>query len=155
MNTENNTIENTERQEPREWKWWETDDGRESPKLTKLESAFAIGATDIEACAFADITERQLYYYQEINPDFVSRKKMLKSKVFLMARKNVIDRVKYENAKDETDLEKLAMQPQNSWAYLKSHSDEFADRVDPNLGAKMGNSIIFKDMDGTDSEQKV
>lgn len=135
------------KQEPREWRWWENEDGTPSLKLTNLEMAFSIGATDIEACAFADITLKQLYYYQEKHPDFGSRKKTLKSKVLFKARKNVIDRINFENAKDSNDITKLAIPADNSWRYLKSHSDEFADRVDPNLGKKMGNSIVFKDFD--------
>jgi hypothetical protein len=141
----NDTTKTEQSQEPREWRWWENQDGTPSTKLTNLEQAFAIGATDIEACAYADISERQFYYYCEHNPDFVSRKKQLKAKVFLKARKNIIDRINHETAKDSTDIEKLNVPADNSWKYLKSHSDEFADRVDPRIGQKMGNSITFVD----------
>lgn len=132
--------------------WWELEDGVE--KLVKLKMAFSYGATDIEAVAFAELSLDNLYYYQRQNPEFTIEKKSLKSKVLFAARKNVVDRIKFENAKDSDDIEKLAMPASNSWGYMKSHSDEFADRVDPALGKKMGNQIAFVDLsyDPNDTE---
>jgi hypothetical protein len=59
--------------------------------LNKLESAFAIGATDREACLFADILEESLYLYQRKNPEYVKRKEMLKEKPLLKARNTVVN----------------------------------------------------------------
>jgi len=131
--------------------WWDANkEGTE--KLAKLELAFSFGATDIEAVAFADITLENLYYYQRKNPDFKTKKKALKSKVLFLARKNVVDRVKFENAKNESDIEKLSIPADNSWRYLKSHSDEFADRVDPDIGRKLGNDIRFVNFEKNDGD---
>lgn len=57
--------------------------------LLKLEQAYAVGATDIEACFFAEISTKTLYVYQEKNPEFVQRKVALKSNLKFIA-KNVL-----------------------------------------------------------------
>ena len=58
--------------------------------LRKLEEAFALGCTDLEACVFADISKSTLYDYQLANPEFTNRKEELKEKPVLKARKAVI-----------------------------------------------------------------
>ena len=83
--TENKKPEVSEKN-TREWAWWD-DNG----KLVKLQEAWAIGASDSEACYFADITQDQLYYYtREINPDFQVLKTKLKQKPILMARQETV-----------------------------------------------------------------
>lgn len=67
--------------------WWQ-----EAPeKLTKLEEAFLKDLTDEQACVFAEITPKQLYYYQEINPEFISKKKLLKENVKARAKLNIAE----------------------------------------------------------------
>lgn len=84
----------------REFRWWENEDGSPSVKLTNVIAAFSFGCTDKEACIHADITERQLYYYQETHPEFVSTKALLKEKPVLKARKTIVDGLdKDENAR--------------------------------------------------------
>ena len=58
--------------------------------LTKLEQAFGIGCTDIEACLFADISVDVLYRYQKENPKFSERKAALKETPVLAARATVV-----------------------------------------------------------------
>jgi hypothetical protein len=58
--------------------------------IPKLVDAFSLGCTDEEACLYADIGMSTLYKYQEANPEFVERKKLLKQKPFLKARNTVI-----------------------------------------------------------------
>jgi hypothetical protein len=79
--------------ELREWRWWENEEGQESAKLGKLIEAFAFGCTDDEACYYADITPDQLYYFQEKNSKFASRKRLLKQRPILLARKAVVEGV--------------------------------------------------------------
>jgi hypothetical protein len=57
--------------------------------LRKLEEAFAMGCTDLEACVFADIGKTALYEYQKENPAFAERKEQLKEKPFLLARQTI------------------------------------------------------------------
>lgn len=59
--------------------------------LNKLEEVFALGGTDIEACGYADISTGTLYKYQEEFPDFIERKRFLKEKPVLLARKTIMD----------------------------------------------------------------
>lgn len=54
--------------------------------VSKLEQAWAMGCSDIEACLFADISKQTLYDYQNKNPEFVDRKERLKESLVLKAR---------------------------------------------------------------------
>ena len=58
--------------------------------LQKLEEAFAFGCSDLEACLYADIEARTLYYYQEKHPKFIQRKELLKQNPVLRARNTVV-----------------------------------------------------------------
>lgn len=59
--------------------------------LDKLEEVFSLGGTDKEACLFAGINPSTLYNYQEINPEFVQRKALLKETPVLLARRTVTE----------------------------------------------------------------
>lgn len=54
--------------------------------VAKLETAFSMGCSDVEACLFADIERTTLYRYQQANPSFSNRKEMLKKKLIMKAR---------------------------------------------------------------------
>ena len=54
--------------------------------VQKLEHAFSLGCTDVEACMYADISQRTLYNYQEDCDGFLQRKEVLKSNPFMKAR---------------------------------------------------------------------
>jgi hypothetical protein len=72
-------------------------DGRGRPTsmtpatVSKLEEAFALGCTDLEACFYADISKPTLYAYQDANPEFLYRKERLKKRPVLLARKVIVD----------------------------------------------------------------
>ena len=66
--------------------------------IAKLEQAFLLGCTDVEACLYADVSKTALYNYQERNPEFVDRKEVLKSNPIMKARKVIVD------ALDENDV---------------------------------------------------
>lgn len=57
--------------------------------VTKLETAFAYGATDEQACFFAGISRTALHNYEKQYPDFRNRKQDLKEKPVLKALKIV------------------------------------------------------------------
>lgn len=59
-------------------------------RVKKLEEAFLMGCTDLEACLFADISKQTLYNYCEKNPEFFDRKEMLKSNPVMKARSVVL-----------------------------------------------------------------
>lgn len=61
--------------------------------LLKLEHAFSIGCTDLEACVYADIGQSTLYAYQKDNHAFLERKHELKEKPMLKARSIIADKL--------------------------------------------------------------
>lgn len=60
-------------------------------KVAKLEEAFMLGCTDLEACFAADISKDALYRYCDKHPEFRERKEALKSRPVYLARRVVID----------------------------------------------------------------
>lgn len=83
--------------------------------IAKLEEAFLLGCSDLEACLVANIAPSSLYNYQAENPKFLERKRTLKKNPSYKARKTVVEAI-------ETDA-KLAME------YLtKKERDDFASR---------------------------
>ena len=66
--------------------------------LQKLEKAFLMGCSDLEACLFADIKSPQtLYNYQKENPEFLERKQLLKENPCMIARKTVLKGLEDDN----------------------------------------------------------
>lgn len=84
--------------------------------VNKLEQAFSLGATDLEACFYAGITKPTLYKYQDENPEFIDRKKALKEKLVLKARSVVADAL--ENKDKQTA----------QWYLERRKKDEFSTR---------------------------
>jgi len=62
--------------------------------IQKLEEAFLMGCTDLEACLYADISKSLLYAYQGDNPDFLDRKETLKQNPFMLSRQVLIGALK-------------------------------------------------------------
>lgn len=90
--------------------------------LAKLDHAFSIGASDTEACLYANIDPATMYRYQEKNPKFRERKEQLKETPILQARKVVVDAIKNK----DTDTAK--------WLLERKKKSEFSTRVE-NTGA--------------------
>lgn len=59
--------------------------------LKKIEEAFLLGCTDLEACLYADISPPTFYTYQKDNEEFLNRKETLKSNPVMKARKVLLD----------------------------------------------------------------
>lgn len=59
--------------------------------IQKLEQAFLMGCTDLEACLSAGISQSTLYAYQADNPEFLDRKEVLKSNPFMLSRSVLLD----------------------------------------------------------------
>lgn len=62
--------------------------------IQKLEEAFAFGASDIEACFYAGISQRQLHDYIQKHPDFGDRRELLKQRPTLLARQTLMKALK-------------------------------------------------------------
>jgi len=85
--------------------------------IEKLEQAFAMGCTDIEACLYADIGKDTLYNYQANHPEFIERKEALKNRPFLLARNTIV--------------KSLSNDPEMALKYMeRKKKDEFSLRVE-------------------------
>ena len=107
--------------------------------VKKLEEAFSLGCSDVEACLFADITKQTLYNYQDKNPEFVDRKAMLKENPVLLARTTVV-----RDLKNDSDLALKFLE--------RKCKNEFSTKTvqDQNHGIQEGNPIeeVLKNIDG-------
>lgn len=90
--------------------------------IAKLEQAWSIGCSDLEACVFADIGKTTLYNYQNTHPEFVERKEILKERLVLKARTVIADAL---NNKDENTAK---------WYLERKKRQEFSTRIE-NTGA--------------------
>lgn len=86
--------------------------------LAKLEQSFAIGCTDIEACALADISKDVLYNYQKKNPKFVERKARLRELLSAKARSNIAKSMRNEDAHT------------SKWYLERKKKEEFSERAE-------------------------
>ena len=82
--------------------------------LQKLEDAFSFALTDEEACLYANISPRALYYYQERHPEFLQRKQTLRLTPNLAAQKTIVKAL-------STNVTVA------QWWNTKKKSDEFGD----------------------------
>lgn len=62
--------------------------------LQNLEQAFALGASDLEACFYAKITHKELRDYLKEHPDFADRREILKQRPLLEARQTIVKALK-------------------------------------------------------------
>lgn len=67
--------------------------------LRKLETAYLLGCTDIEACFSAGIGRRTLSDYEEAHPEFSQRKKELRKNPIYQARNAVLNAILKGDAK--------------------------------------------------------
>lgn len=74
--------------------------------IHSLKQAFSIGSTDIEACAYAGISEKTLYNYCNEHPEFLQEKEALKRHPILKAKKMVYDNIEKNVAVAQWYLEK-------------------------------------------------
>lgn len=102
-----------------------------TPELVnKLEMAFSMGCTDLEACLFANISKQTLYNYQEKHPGFVDRKEMLKQKLVLKARTVIAEAL---NKKDENTAK---------WYLERKRKDEFSPKADTEINLNIKQALV-------------
>jgi len=93
------------------------------PVLLKLCQAFAIGATDAEACLYADISPRVLYDYQKKHPEFLHKKRELKETPILRARQTIINNL------DDKDIAWKYMQAKRADEFGIKHQHQFSGQI--------------------------
>lgn len=94
--------------------------------IGKLEEAFAYGASDREACFYADINPDTLYAYQKEHPEFSERKEALKERPILAARQKVVQEI-------QNDVKNA------QWYLERKRKDEFSQRTE--IGGSEQNPI--------------
>lgn len=82
--------------------------------LRKLEEAFSLGCTDEEACIYANIGMSTLYDYQKRNPTFTDRKRLLKHKPVLKARKAVDNALTSDDEKERSVMARWYLEHKKS-----------------------------------------
>ena len=92
--------------------------------ISKLEYAFSLGCSDVEACLFADISKTALYNWQHDNPEFVDRKEALKQNPVLKARTNVMADIE----SGDVDTSK--------WLLERKKKDEFGTKQSIDIGGQ-------------------
>lgn len=90
--------------------------------LDQLRQAFLWGATNAEACAYADISERPLYEYLSKNPEFKQKIEEWKLAPLLKAKKTVV--------------ESLAEAKNAQWYLERKRKDEFSTKVENDIRVK-------------------
>lgn len=98
--------------------------------VNKLEQAFSMGCSDLEACLFADISKQTLYDYQAKHPEFTDRKAMLKETLILKARSVIATSL---NNKDENTAK---------WYLERKRKDEFSLKVENDVTLSMTDEDI-------------
>lgn len=87
--------------------------------LRKLEEAFAMGCTDVEACLYANIGKSTLYTYQAENEGFLERKEELKESLKLHAKSNLSRSIKIDEDVDNS-----------KWYLERKAKQEFSTKVE-------------------------
>jgi len=102
--------------------------------IAKLEDAYSVGATDVEACFFANISKDTLYRYFKKHPEFCERKEALKNSLKFRSRKLVSKSVDEGNVGTATwYLERKAREEFSSRQELTGADGE---RLIPNADEK-------------------
>lgn len=93
--------------------------------LSKLEIAWLQGATDLEACFYANIATATLYNYQNTHSEYLDRKQRLKESMALKARSLVLQALE----EGDKDMAK--------WYLERKKKEEFSTKVE-NSGINTG-----------------
>jgi len=122
--------------------------------VNKLEEAFAMGCTDLEACLFADISKKTLYNYQDKNPEFIHRKEQLKQKPFLIARASIMNGMK-EDPKLALDYmkNKKSDEFKTNAKHEKQNLDEHGNPIDPKSEFEVVFKTDFKELFAIDKKE--
>lgn len=125
--------------------------------IAKLEEAFSWGCSDLEACYYADISQRVLYDYQQKNEGFLRRKERLKSRPVLGARQTVLKGVIGQKAvvSPEGHIIKAEVpaDPDLALRFLERiKKDEFSTKSEVGLSGTIG--IIDAELMSLDAEER-
>jgi len=107
--------------------------------LQKLEYAFSVGCSDLNACSYAGISKTTLYNYQQEHPEFIDRKNILKEQQILKAR------VAVDQALDRGDVNTAR------WLLERKCKDEFSARTEIEPVAPLVKYVTAAEQKATDA----
>lgn len=103
-------------------------------KVREIEGYFTNGANDLEACFLAGVSRETFYAYQREHPDFIDRKKALRSMTAYKARMNI-----------KRDIEK-GDNTTSKW-YLERKDSEFKEKKDITSNDEAINKVLVEFLD--------
>jgi len=103
--------------------------------IAKLEQAFTMDMTDLEACLYTNIAKTQLYDYQNKNPEFKDRKELLKNSLSLKAKAILAKKINDGDAMDA------------KWWLERRRKREFSLRQEMEISGDGENPIQIKIID--------
>lgn len=106
--------------------------------ISKLEEAFSVGATDLQACFYAEISKESLYRYQKANPEFRERKEGLKNNLQFIAKNVLANSI--ETKKNEQDAK---------WLLERKEKKDYSTRTESTGadGEAIEKSLVVKYVD--------
>lgn len=108
-------------------KWWRPTKMTDET-IKKLEDWFMFWMTDSEACLYADISMATLYNYQNENPKFLEKKRLLKDNLKMHARLNLGKSIKWEMKDENWDPDLTRALIDSKWYLERKVKDEFSKR---------------------------
>jgi len=97
--------------------------------VKKLEEAFTMGCSDVEACLYAGISKQTLYSYQKKVPEFVDRKSELKNNPLLKARRTIFENLDKVNTA--------------TWYAERKAKEEFSTKQEMDVTSKGEQIVAF------------
>ncbi len=107
--------------------------------IAKLEQAFMIGCTDLEACLYAGIKKDAFYRYIQKNPEFGDRKEVLKQSPFLQARKTIIKALGEDAA---LALKYMERKKKDEFSLRTEHNIDGGLKLDASLKAEADKDLM-------------
>ena len=93
--------------------------------VKKLDEAFAVGCSDLEACLYAGISKQTLYNYQDENPEYIDRKEKLKQNLKMHSKFNLGKSITKEKDVDDS-----------KWYLERKCKDEFSTKSEQDITSK-------------------
>ena len=109
--------------------------------IAELKGAFAVGATDSQACFYAEIDESTFYRYCEKTEGFREEMNRLKEKPILKAKTNIVTKL----LGGDTEVSK--------WYLERRARAEFATRQEIGNSDGVPFQLIIKDYGGIDTDE--
>ena len=90
--------------------------------IARLEHAFTLGCTDLEAAFYAGINVDTMYKYQNRHPEFVARKNALKQSMVYQARETIRKNLTCDDKKERGITAR--------WLLEKKAPEEFGSKAE-------------------------